>query len=376
MGWHAATMNIGRKIAGRVLRGHKPFVRNWKRCGRVAEQFGQRRQEWQVTRDIARGAGGTSAGGTIVVGPWLGEVGYEVLYWIPFLNWLKDRYQLTSDQLVVVTRGGAGAWYGEVTRNCVEIFDHLAPTDFARLNEERREQVEGGGQKHTGHSALDREILDRIGRDRGVRPDYVIHPSLMFRLFKQFWLGNRSLEFVLHRTRCLPVRLQRPEPADLPREFVAVKFYSGRALPDTPDIRRALTDLVQRLARRMPVVVLDTGLELDEHSDYAFEGLTGVTSFRGAMTPRDNLAIQADVIQRASLFVGTCGSVAWLAPMLGVPTVAVYADDRLLTSHLYFSRHAYRLTGAAPFTTVDVRATRHVDAAAACLHASPAVSNP
>ncbi len=23
----------------------------------------------------------------IVIGPWVGEVGYELLYWIPFLNW-------------------------------------------------------------------------------------------------------------------------------------------------------------------------------------------------------------------------------------------------------------------------------------------------
>ena len=41
------------------------------------------------------------------------------------------------------------------------------------------------------------------------------------------------------------------------------------------------------------------------------------------MTPQNNLAVQAEVIRRASLFVGTCGSLAWLAPMLGVPTMAV-----------------------------------------------------
>ena len=369
MQWQAATMNVGRKIAGRVLRARRPFVRAWKRSGRVAEQFDHRRQEWHVTREIAR-----STSGTIVVGPWLGEVGYEVLYWIPFLNWLKDRYRVTPDQLIVATRGGAGAWYGDLTQNCVEIFDHLAPTDFARLNDVRRKQVEGGGQKHTAYSALDREILGRIGRDREVHPDHVLHPSLMFRLFKQFWLGNRSLEFVLHRTRFLPVRLHRPAPVDLPREFVAIKFYSSRALPDTPDVQRALAELVRPLARRMPIVVLDTGLGLDDHTDYTIKGLTGATSLRGVMTPRDNLAVQADVIQRASLFVGTCGSVAWLAPMLGVPTVAVYADDRLLAPHLYFSRHAYRLMSAAPFTTVDLRAARHLNLAA-FLGASPVIPN-
>ena len=66
----------------------------------------------------------------------------------------------------------------------------------------------------------------------------------------------------------------------------------------------------------------------------------------------------------ASLFVGTCGSVAWLAPMLGVPTVAVYADDRYLAGHLYAARYAYRRIKAARFSVVDLRALAQLSAAA------------
>jgi hypothetical protein len=224
--------------------------------------------------------------------------------------------------------------------------------------------LEGGGQKQTSCSALDQEILERIRRERGSSPLRVCHPSLMFRLFKQFWLGNRSLEFVLNRTRCLPVRLGAADWGQLPAEFVAVKLYTGRALADTPPTRRALEGLVGQLSQRLPVIVLDTGLGLDDHQDYVFDAIPGVTSLRASMTPRNNLAVQAEVIRRATLFVGTCGSVAWLAPMLGVPTVAVYADDRLLTPHLYFARHAYRLMRAAPFMTIDLRTVQHLDPAA------------
>ncbi len=35
-----------------------------------------------------------AAGGRAVIGPWLGEVGFEVLYWIPFLHWLFERHGL------------------------------------------------------------------------------------------------------------------------------------------------------------------------------------------------------------------------------------------------------------------------------------------
>ena len=30
----------------------------------------------------------------IVIGPWVGEVGYELLYWIPFLNWALKEFGL------------------------------------------------------------------------------------------------------------------------------------------------------------------------------------------------------------------------------------------------------------------------------------------
>ena len=48
-----------------------------------------------------------------------------------------------------------------------------------------------------------------------------------------------------------------------------MKFYAARSLPDTPEIRRTLAWFVDSLAERTNVVLLDTGLVLDEHADYA-----------------------------------------------------------------------------------------------------------
>ena len=59
------------------------------------------------------------------------------------------------------------------------------------------------------------------------------------------------------------------------------------------------------------------------------------------------------MIAGARLFVGTCGGLAWLAPLLGVDTLAVYEDDRYLTAHLYAARYAFRRTGAARFSTLE-----------------------
>jgi len=142
----------------------------------------------------------------------------------------------------------------------------------------------------------------------------------------------------------------------LPRDYVAVKAYTAQSLPDTPANRSVLRALVGHLASFTSVVTLDTGLRLDDHDDYRLDRDPRVFNLSGLMTPANNLELQTQVIARARAFVGTCGSLTWLAPLLGVPTVALMSDTRFLHPHLYFARKVYLETGAAGFATVDVTA--------------------
>jgi hypothetical protein len=102
--------------------------------------------------------------------------------------------------------------------------------------------------------------------------------------------------------------------------------------------------------------MLDTGLTLDDHDDYSFAAASRVHGLRGLLRPQDNLAVQSAIIARASAFVGTCGSVAWLAPMLGVNTTAVLADPKFLHGHLQVARRVYQVSRAAGFSPLDISA--------------------
>jgi hypothetical protein len=328
------------------------------RRARVREQWTMFRDEWRIERELAFVARGRHP---IIVGPWLSEVGFEVLYWIPFLRWFEDRYRVDRERVIAVSRGGASSWYADVAGAYVDIFDHLDPATFGRRNAERQEDDESGGQKQTTHGPLDDEVLrivrGRVGADNAV----VCHPQLMYRLFNQFWSGNRPLDLVMSHTRHRLLRMPRPSDVPLPDRYVAAKFYTGTALPPTPEYRLALQDLVSIVARRVPVVVLDTGMTTDEHEDYLFDGMPNVRTIRKHLTPGTNLGVQSAVIAGAQGFVGTCGSLAWLAPMLGVDTVAVYANERFLVSHVFVATHVYRQTAAARFNTLDLRAAVQLD---------------
>ena len=316
------------------------------------------RLERRIKRTLSREARG---GRALIVGPWTSEVGYEALYWVPFLKWAAQRYGVASDRIIAVSRGGTRDWYNGIADRYVEIFDLVEPAVFAQQASTRRER---GDQKQMEASDFDRDLIDRASRHLGIRGASVWHPGLMYQLFRPFWYGDRSLEFFLRHTdfRYSPVDAGGTAAGDLPADYIAVKFYTGPALPDTPENRALLRDLVARLARRSPVVVLDTAWSTDEHRDYAFDDIPGVTTLRPSLDPGTNLGVQTRVIAGARQFVGTCGGLAWLAPFHRVPTVAVYENDRYLTAHLYAARYAYRRYGAARFSTLNIKAIRGVDA--------------
>jgi hypothetical protein len=315
--------------------------------GELREQMQWSRAAWAVEREIDDIV---NAGRTIVVGPWLSEVGFEALYWIPFLRWVKAAFRLDASRVVAVSRGGVGSWYDGTAGRYVEIWDHVDPAEFARRTQER------GATKQLEISAFDREVVAAVERVVG-EPVAVLHPSLMYRLFSLFWSGQRAQSFLDAHTRFEPIVPPRIiDSGRLPREYVAVKFYAARSLPDTPDVRRTLAWFVESLAERTNVVLLDTGLVLDEHADYAFGASGRVISARTWMTPANNLGVQTQLIAGARAFVGTCGSVAWLAPMLGVNTSAVYMDPKWLHAHLGVMLRACHRTGAGHFAALDLRA--------------------
>ena len=340
----------GSAVSKRSVRFAGP-IRAW-------EQLNMLQEEWSIKRDLAALARGRRP---IIAGPWLSEVGFEVLYWIPFLRWLEDRYRVDRERVIAVSRGGVSSWYADVAGAYVEIFDHLDPDAFNRRNAERRDSDEAGGQKQTQDGALDMEVLQLVKRAVGADDAAICHPQLMYRLFYQFWSGNRPLDLVISHTRHRLHSVARPADISLPERYVAAKFYTGTALPDTPDHRRMLRELVSLVAQHVPVVVLDTGLKTDDHDDYLFGDLPNVFSVQSQLTPQTNLGMQAAVIAGSQGFIGTCGSLAWLAPMLGVETVAIYANERFLVSHIFFATHVYRQHRAAGFDALDLRGVMQLD---------------
>ena len=354
-----ALRNVGSKVLRRLQAAPKPLVRAMRRHSRAQEHRAFRREADGIDREIAALAATTRP---IVAGPWLAEVGYEVLYWVPFLRWFQDAFGIPADRLVVVSRGGLESMYRDFAAGYVDIFDVMTPQQLAARNARRRSEGEGGGQKQSATSDLDEELIAAVRSKLGLGDVAVCHPSLMFRLFRNVWHGNLPFDLLWRRTRHVatsgPSRRTGPTVRALPgipEDFIAAKIYAGPALSTHETTREAVRAVVAQAAAIAPVVLLEADLGLDEHRDFDLDGIPNVLSARALMSPRTNLDVQLALIARSRFFLSACGGLAWQAPFMGVPTVAVYDSDHLLAPHLFVTRHAGALTGAAEFTPIDLR---------------------
>jgi hypothetical protein len=318
----------------------------------------------RVERQLARL---TSGSDVIVAGPWLGEVGFELLYWAPFLAWFTERHRIAPERLLVVSRGGTESWYQPFAGSYRDIFSTVSPEAFHALHQQRVATL--GEQKQRRVLAFEHDLLRTLAGD--VRHRRMLHPSTMYELFKTYWWGHVGVDWVHRHARYRPLAAPQGMPRPVAGPYTAVKFYFNECFPATEANRQFVRGVLERLVAHGPVVSLTTGLQLDDHGDCAVESL-GVQPLPRDLAPADNLRVQSAIVAGASRFVGTYGGFSYLAPFSGVPATVYYSDARGFSNHhLVMARSA--LTRTHGEALLDVRAV--ADAATDHAAASPAVTS-
>lgn len=278
--------------------------------------------------------------GPIIVGPWLSEIGFELLYWIPFLRWACAFAGLRAEDLWIVSRGGCRSWYADLSQNYIDVLDFYSPDQFragnARRMTEQAAHHEALGLRHGRQStkqhtstSFDRDILAHVARTTGVSTAQVLHPSLMYGVFRPFW--RRQLPR-LYTEMTTPKRLTISSRIDgLPESYVAAKFYASAACANNPIHARMVNDIVRALTASTDVVLLHSGTRYDDHGEFPIDPHPRV--HRVPMDPATNLETQTAVIAGATSYVGTYGGFAYLAPFLGVRTKTFYARPNFRLDH-------------------------------------------
>lgn len=236
----------------------------------------------------------------------------------------RHDFQIPAERLIPITRGGAAVWYDTPTG--LELFAMRTPQDVRVEN--RLQQQRTGLLKQMHVTPWDRQVLRDAADTLGLRRYHTLHPAWMYQTLEDFWDARRGLTWLQDRVRFTTLPAFQLAGVTLPPAFVAVRYYFRSTLPATPTVVAFAKHSIQLLAQAQPVVILTSGHALDDHLDYVPKDLPNVTVLSDlvSMTPQDNLAVQAAVLQRALGFVGTYGGMAQLALRLGKPSVSVYDE--------------------------------------------------
>jgi hypothetical protein len=327
-----------------ILHGLKSVERALRsRLGREDDRERPERWLYRALDELA------ASSAPVIVGPWTGEVGFEVLYWIPFLRWACARWRIAENRLVIVSRGGVEGWYAMPAARYVDIFGLVGADEF-------RAGTDPDEHKQRDVSAFEAAIVAKVTDRLSVQGAQLLHPGLMYRAFAPFWRDEEGFavveRFTDHRV------IAAPAPAAgapvLPSSFAAARFYFSDAFPDTAANRGFARAAVQALAATTPVVLLDPGVKVDDHDDLDLSGIPNVSRMSGAVPLDQNLTVQSAVLSRASVFVGTYGGYSYLAPFYGVPALAFYSDRKFKQHHLFAAHRVFEKLGTATLVSLDI----------------------
>jgi hypothetical protein len=275
----------------------------------------------------------------VVVGPWLMEIGFELLYWIPYLRAQLENLGVCKQRVIAVSRGGAESWYGDIAGRYLDLLDFMTPREFHdwTSGQEDGGDLLEGNRKPFSAGPFETTILDRVLKPQGIDDYQVIMPSAMYGLFRNIW--RRRLGSHRFQGHLKPSRLPRPDPIELPFSgpYVAVKFYNSSTFPKTLQYEALAGRVVGRLARNGHVVILSNAAQLDDHQTLSLENSEGQFQIFDASrlyTPRNNLAVQTALVAHAKELHCTYGGFSYLGPLLGVDTIAYTGTFDFIFTHL------------------------------------------
>lgn len=275
----------------------------------------------------------------LIIGPWLGEVGPELQYWIPWLQRLKIKGVFGQRRLIVVSRGGTAAWYRHLTEEYAEVFTLLDKTTYQAIRQERKTE------KQFAWTPGERTCIKQIAQHFQVEQYETLHPSAMWSRILPYFRETKPLTWILDQldfqVMSAATNLQQKYLSGLvlPEKFIAARFYVSELFPATEQVKQFVYDLFKHITHHQSVVAMVSTQQLDDHAIFSMPKMDGVTLVPIDAALADNLGLQTAIVQRSNGFVGTYGGFTILPGLLGKACLGFIGAETLGSQMALHFRH-------------------------------------
>jgi len=273
----------------------------------------------------------------VIFGPWLGEVGSELQYWIPFIR--RIRQELFPDKRVIaISRGGVESWYKDITEEYIELFHYLSINEYIRLREVIVQNA--GLEKQLIMVSQEKSLINKITEENRLDDYYIIHPSTMWKEVLPWAEGKAFINNILSMFSFKKFEISEKyknivDKFNLPRKYLAVKFYESRLFPRTQKNILFIKNLINLLTKKVYLVNLNNS-KIDNHSSFSFDFNNQIVSITDQLKSEINLGVQTEIIRRSSGFLGTNGGFSVLPAFVGKPSLNFYSTTLSKFMPTYF----------------------------------------
>lgn len=295
----------------------------------------------------------------IMLGPWRSELGFESMYWLPFLSFLASKVKDFDKRASIITRGGLAPLYQKVAHQGYDLYALRSVDDVRRENLfDQKVRQKGKTIKQIEPTEWDEKVTEDAAEAMSVGSVYhTVHPAWMYWALAPYWEEKAGLEYLASMTDYALIPKVSLPNVPLPKSYVAVKCYGRATFPyPHPEVAGWVQKTVAMIAQQAPVVLLNSGSGYDDHIDIPISG-KNIISLPSDVPPEENLLMQTAVLSHATAFVGTYGGVSQLALRLGVPSCSVWWEwGGTAHGHLSLSSWLSKRT-KVPFLTSSIADT-------------------
>jgi hypothetical protein len=301
----------------------------------------------------------------IIFGPWLGEVGSELQYWIPFIR--KIRKELfPNNSVVVISRGGVESWYQDITSEYIELFHYINKSEYLNL---RKSVIRHAGlEKQLVMVSQEKKLISKIIKENNLEKYFLIHPSTMWREILPWVEGKTSFKNILSILSFQKIEVSAKyqdlvDKFNLPDQYFALKFYESSLFPKSRENMLFIKSLIKGLAEKAYLVMMDND-QIDNHCAFSFDFHQRLISIKNQLKPELNLGIQTEIIRRSIGFIGTNGGFSLLPAFVGRPSLNFYSAciSKFMPTHFQhemITRKIFDHFGVDPYTVISTNSWRY-----------------
>jgi hypothetical protein len=266
-----------------------------------------------------------AAPGALVFGPWLGSAEDELLFWIPFLSWLRKAHQVDKSRMIALGQGGKRLWYAASGAVYFDLEEVWEPDQLAH----ELEQLSGPSKRPARHAAFRTDCARRAAAKAGFESCGVVDAELMWRLYQPYMAGHAGMAFMERHARVQAVAIKPGKveraTAGLSQGYAAVQFRAGPSFPDTEENRALAAAVVRRLAQEREVLLFPCERWAKGAAVDLTEGVHGPGIRRFDERHAADFSAQTLLVAGSRGFVGAPGGLAVVAAQLGLRALCLEA---------------------------------------------------